>query len=668
MNYFAQARVCVLLALVAAWGGKARADEAIAVGSTREIGRLRGTYGAVSALVITRDGKTAVSGGFDHLLRVWDISTRQCIHTLAGHRGPIISLAITPDGRRLISGGRDGRVCIWDLPNKNLLSLIYRPGHIHGVGIADDGKITVSINCGSDEMTVIDVDADKPLWSKSFPTQPLDVAVNSAGDQFFVVYQHQIGEGKGDQYVSEIQQFSKDQTSQYTLTRKNLYTVKVLSDSQIAVSDSKGWSVVDLNTHAETKKGTTFQPFRWGDFSPDGNLFYGVEQNISYQFNAAAKKEPISLAETSEQLRAIAASADGKTILIGGGGKYDGVFSDQIEPGRDTDIRIIDPSIPLKPFAFHKGRIKNYAISPDEKYLATIDDISRMGVLEIPTKKDLTPPQRAGLRPMRNMPIFSATSQQIYVYDTPLGKAPGALVELQGVRQKKSRSWVLNRDFCNIALSRDEKYLLAARPNAVRDNQGKVIAPKNNDKDIQIVDLTTGKRLPDLPTGFQPVSSMVICPDNKRVVVSLCTPPDPQRETVEERRVVQVWNIANCKKIFEFETPKGSQAVAASEKFLAAESAGNVLLWDAQTCAALPPIEGFDDTISALYFDKTGSRLIVCVRHSIFFIDPKTGDIIQEYTLAGDDASSCFQTASGSLFVAHTAYVDTYIEKVPLPN
>lgn len=56
---------------------------------------------------------TLASGSFDNTVRLWDIHTGQCTHTLTGHTMPIYSLCFTPDGDYIASGSVDQSIKFW---------------------------------------------------------------------------------------------------------------------------------------------------------------------------------------------------------------------------------------------------------------------------------------------------------------------------------------------------------------------------------------------------------------------------------------------------------------------------------------------------------------------------------------------------------------------------
>ena len=44
----------------------------------------------------------------DTTIRLWDVSSGQCIRVLMGHSGAVSALAFAPNGRTLLSGGMGG--------------------------------------------------------------------------------------------------------------------------------------------------------------------------------------------------------------------------------------------------------------------------------------------------------------------------------------------------------------------------------------------------------------------------------------------------------------------------------------------------------------------------------------------------------------------------------
>ncbi len=106
----------------------------------------------VYALENLPDGRLSLSGSWDGTLKLWDLTNGKEITTLSGHSSGIVALAISADGQRAISGSRDHTLKVWDLPGgRELLSLPGHAGGITAVSMTSDGLCAVS---GADDGTL----------------------------------------------------------------------------------------------------------------------------------------------------------------------------------------------------------------------------------------------------------------------------------------------------------------------------------------------------------------------------------------------------------------------------------------------------------------------------------------------------------------------------------
>src|SRR5205814_1682082 len=90
-------------------------DSNLARLSRHEIACFRDHTGWVRTVAMASDGRSALSGGDDATLRLWDLIERKCLTVLRGHTGPVMSAAMTKSGRRALSAGWDGSMRWWDL-------------------------------------------------------------------------------------------------------------------------------------------------------------------------------------------------------------------------------------------------------------------------------------------------------------------------------------------------------------------------------------------------------------------------------------------------------------------------------------------------------------------------------------------------------------------------
>lgn len=118
--------------------------------------RRTGHMETVRAVAITPDGKTAITGGDDATIRVWDLKTGREQKVLLGHTSSIVVLQVSPDGKRVFSGSRDGTVRVWNLATGQLIYTFEHPSQklrlgndsqpspIEAIALSPDGQILLS--------------------------------------------------------------------------------------------------------------------------------------------------------------------------------------------------------------------------------------------------------------------------------------------------------------------------------------------------------------------------------------------------------------------------------------------------------------------------------------------------------------------------------------------
>jgi WD40 repeat protein len=71
--------------------------------------------GNVTTLAFSPDGKTLASGGWDDMIRLWDVGTGKEVRKFVAHPGMVARVVFSPDGKSLASrGGVDGVLRLWD--------------------------------------------------------------------------------------------------------------------------------------------------------------------------------------------------------------------------------------------------------------------------------------------------------------------------------------------------------------------------------------------------------------------------------------------------------------------------------------------------------------------------------------------------------------------------
>lgn len=105
---------------------------------------LKGHSQGITAIALTQDGQYAVSGSLDKTLRLWELATGKCVRLFKGHKKSILAVAVSPDGHVILSGaGRTIRV--WDLSTgKYIKRFRGHKGLITALTMTHDGRFVVS--------------------------------------------------------------------------------------------------------------------------------------------------------------------------------------------------------------------------------------------------------------------------------------------------------------------------------------------------------------------------------------------------------------------------------------------------------------------------------------------------------------------------------------------
>ncbi len=110
--------ICVAMSRdgrTAATGGSDRCLRLWDIESGESVLSLQGHEAFIGALAWVSGANRIVTGGADGTVRLWDLDEKQCEHVFEGHHGPVRAVAVTTDGRFAVSGGQDGSIGMWDL-------------------------------------------------------------------------------------------------------------------------------------------------------------------------------------------------------------------------------------------------------------------------------------------------------------------------------------------------------------------------------------------------------------------------------------------------------------------------------------------------------------------------------------------------------------------------
>ncbi len=148
----------------------------------------------VLALAVSEDGKRLATGGADHVVRLYEITSGTIpkeVFTFPGHGGPVTDVALLADGR-IVSASADATARLWRVPSKPAEKpeepaiLSGAKGALRALAVTPDGE---SIVAAGDEGRILIWSAKDgtPVKAIDAPGVPvLCLAINPAGKEVLV--------------------------------------------------------------------------------------------------------------------------------------------------------------------------------------------------------------------------------------------------------------------------------------------------------------------------------------------------------------------------------------------------------------------------------------------------------------------------------------------------
>ncbi len=166
-----------------------------------------GARDQITCLAFAPDGQTLATGGWDKLVRVWDVATAQELHCLRGHPGGVCHVAYSPDGKTIASlsgpgSGGAGSVRLWDAATgQELYQMDGAKDCAGGLAFSPDGTV-LAAGAGMDTVRLWEVATGRPIGVMSatanrspvafplaFAPDGRTVAVASLADQVIYVFE-----------------------------------------------------------------------------------------------------------------------------------------------------------------------------------------------------------------------------------------------------------------------------------------------------------------------------------------------------------------------------------------------------------------------------------------------------------------------------------------------
>ena len=90
------------------------------------------------------DGQTLASGSDDKSVRLWAVSSGECLAVLDGHLGPVFAVSFARNGKYLVAAGAAGRLQFWDVATGETFLYRYAFGRGAWLDLLPDGRFDAS--------------------------------------------------------------------------------------------------------------------------------------------------------------------------------------------------------------------------------------------------------------------------------------------------------------------------------------------------------------------------------------------------------------------------------------------------------------------------------------------------------------------------------------------
>jgi RNA polymerase sigma factor (sigma-70 family) len=364
--------------------------------NTDHVGKNPGAGFGTFAVVFSPDGKMLVSGGRDDRVKLWDVASGRRLHTLERHYSWVETLAVSPDGRTVASSGQDGLIRLWDaVSGKDACPQV---GHKHTVSLTaltPDGKTAVTAGWDN-TLRWWDMSKGREIRVVELPRSLMGLAISPDGKTVLGALH--------EEFLHTWDLTTGRESTPTNLPRQKVGALAFTPDGKQFVSASGAhvsvweWPALKLVRTIELPKPVKSPGENECEslaISPDGRWlatvahrsWYREEKGLRFGYGAdgvvdlwdlTTGKRVRRLADGPNVFRTAAFTADGRLVLMGGGGNSIPAEGKRPAQKLQEEISLIDPlaarlvrgfSSPPTPANVQVRYITGSLLSPDGRIL-----------------------------------------------------------------------------------------------------------------------------------------------------------------------------------------------------------------------------------------------------------------------------------------------------------
>jgi WD40 repeat protein len=257
------------------------------------------------------DGRSMVTGGFDNILRLWDLPQRTERKRLSEGSMPI-SAAVSPDGRWIAAGFMDGSLTVWDGAGAAKRAFAGHKLQVTGVAFSPDGTVLASTSTDDSARLWDTFTGTEKTTFRGFPKGAMCLAISRDGKMIAV--------GAADRLVRVLNVPRLDvRTTLEDAHKSEVLSAAFSADGEWLVSGGPEGSLLmaELSSGRRQQLVGHSRKVNGIAFSPDGRWFVTTSGDSTARLWEARTGTPLGVLRFASPAFGVAFSPDGQQLSIG---------------------------------------------------------------------------------------------------------------------------------------------------------------------------------------------------------------------------------------------------------------------------------------------------------------------------------------------------------------
>lgn len=536
-------------------------------------------------LAFSPDGKLAVTGSDDKMVRLWEVETGRRAFQMEGHKAEVCDAAFTADGRTLITADWKKTICHWDVAEGKLRKSVDTGAPSSNTfGLSPDGR-TLAVVPSQKAVRLYDTDTGKLRCQ--LQGDPAAARYGLAFSPDSRILATDWAEGWAEQVTISLWDASTGKPlRRFIVPQDSVNNLCLAADGRTVATWGSNSSTLHLWDSVTGKPLFTW-PAHSGrinalQFTPDGRQLVSSDNQTLRLWDIASSRHLRELSRETWGIRDLAVTPDGRRVLSGG---HMAARLHELATGAERHRFLMDEhpeKVPKPVSMLHGHSVGHLGMSADGRTAACIS---------------------AAPRELR--PGLWGSGWEVHIWDLASGRLHvhrelGARLHLLGITPGATA--------------------MIEQRSTLPESPGKPISIREEANSNQIVlrDLRTGRhlvtlKLPDLFRCY----ACAVSPDGRTLVTATSTATQDEKEIHWGASTLRFWELSSGKERQTIAPPQTGGgfmfqkfAFAPDGRTLATvRHDRTVQLWDAVGGKEWLRRRGFDSHATALAFAPDGQCL-----------------------------------------------------------